>query len=106
MEWSTSYSGARSEDWADTLAMWEYEKRNGSLPDGSDTQTEQLQSIAHTIWDNLGINKKGIPEMDKEVIRYVSFPLSAPSQPPSLPSPIQLSHLISSTLSYHSRYPS
>ena len=58
--------------------MWEYEKRHGALPDGSEAQTEQLQSIADTIWENLGINKKGVPEMDKEVIRYVSFPLPAP----------------------------
>lgn len=51
--------------------MWEYEKRHGALPDGSEAQTEQLQSIADTIWENLGINKKGIPEMDKEVVQYV-----------------------------------
>jgi hypothetical protein len=70
--------------------MWEYEKRHGSLPDGSDAQTAQLQLIADTIWEDLGINKKGIQGMDKEIVQYVflSLPLLHQDLHPSFHLPL------------------
>ena len=48
--------------------MWEFEKRNGALPDGS-AQIEEVQKIAEDIWLHLGINPKGVKSLDPEIIQ-------------------------------------
>ena len=48
--------------------MWEFEKRNASLPTVS-AQIEEVQKIAEDIWLHLGINPKGVKSLDPEIIQ-------------------------------------
>jgi hypothetical protein len=58
--------------------MWEFEKRHKALPDTSESQVQDLKSIAQDIWGKLGINPRGIKSMDDSVIEYVQY---SPCQP-------------------------
>jgi hypothetical protein len=51
--------------------MWEFEKRNQALPDGSETQLEELRTMAHDIWEKLGINQRGVKAFENSIVEYV-----------------------------------
>jgi hypothetical protein len=48
--------------------MWEFEKRHNALPDGSEAQTAEVQTIAEEMWGKLGINPRGIKAMDLAIV--------------------------------------
>ena len=52
----------------DILALWDFERRHGSLPSGKDGQLEQLRDIAEALRVELGVNEKVMPSVDDESI--------------------------------------
>lgn len=57
-------SGAR---WrrADGEALWEFETRHKSLPNGAEGQLEELVEIAEGMRGKLGVNVKVLPKVDR-----------------------------------------
>ncbi|WVW85076.1 hypothetical protein I302_107112 [Kwoniella bestiolae CBS 10118] len=54
------------------LALWEYETKNGILPQGGEGQISEITESAERFRVELGVNPKTIPSVDKDLISHLA----------------------------------
>lgn len=65
------------------LALWDFERKYGTLPTGQDGQQAQLKDIAEGLRVELGVHEKAMPSVDDESIEHLAQHATA-SFPPTL----------------------
>ncbi|WWC62948.1 uncharacterized protein I303_105546 [Kwoniella dejecticola CBS 10117] len=54
------------------LALWEFEKNNGTLPSGEESHVSQIKEIAEKLRVDLGVNVRSLPSVDEQMIQHLA----------------------------------